>query len=42
VDVLLGEAQATLAQDASSGKTGANNNNGPHRDDITLLLAKRP
>jgi serine phosphatase RsbU (regulator of sigma subunit) len=41
VDVLLGEAQATLAKNASSGKTGANDN-GPHRDDITLLLAKRP
>lgn len=41
VDVLLGEAQATLRNDASSGKTDTSNN-GPHRDDITLLLAKRP
>jgi serine phosphatase RsbU (regulator of sigma subunit) len=41
VDVLLGEARAALAKSASSGKTGTSNN-GPHRDDITLLLAKRP
>lgn len=41
VDVLLGEAQMALAKNASSGKA-APNNNGSHRDDITLLLAKRP
>jgi len=41
VDVLLGEAQMTLAKDASSGKK-TTDGNGPHRDDITLLLAKRP
>ena len=41
VDVLLNEAQMTLAKDASSGKSHRDSN-GPHRDDITLLLAKRP
>jgi serine phosphatase RsbU (regulator of sigma subunit) len=40
VDVLLNEAQMTLAKDASSHKL--RDNDGPHRDDITLLLAKRP
>lgn len=41
VDVLMSEAQTTLARDASSGKT-ATANDRPHRDDITLLVAKRP
>jgi serine phosphatase RsbU (regulator of sigma subunit) len=41
VDVLLGEALATLKKDAASRKSIADKN-GPHRDDITLLLAKRP
>lgn len=41
VDVLLGEAQETLKKYASSGKT-LTKENGPHRDDITLLLVKRP
>jgi len=41
VDVLLGEAQATLAKGGASEKK-ATDNSGPHLDDITLLLAKRP
>lgn len=47
VDVLMGEAQATLKKEAASRRKRpqeavVTDKSGPHRDDITLLLAKRP